>query len=81
MRTLVFGWALVRAPWRSPPGGEQNLPRNAFVFLRMKPLLACTALLSLLAIDVHAQRTVHGVVFNDANATGPSMPANGRSPA
>ena len=36
----------------------------------MKPLLASTALLALVATPVHAQRTVHGIVFNDANGNG-----------
>lgn len=33
----------------------------------MNPVIACTALFALLAAPLHAQRTVHGVVFHDAN--------------
>jgi 3',5'-cyclic AMP phosphodiesterase CpdA len=33
----------------------------------MKPFIACTAMLSLIASPIQAQRTVHGIVFNDAN--------------
>ncbi|HET7585849.1 MAG TPA: metallophosphoesterase [Gemmatimonadaceae bacterium] len=36
----------------------------------MKPVLACTAILALLASPLQAQRSVHGVVFNDANGNG-----------
>lgn len=36
----------------------------------MKSLLTCAAMLALVASPVTAQRTVHGVVFNDANANG-----------
>jgi hypothetical protein len=36
----------------------------------MKPIIACAAILSLIAFPIQAQRTVHGVVFNDANGNG-----------
>ncbi|HVZ49236.1 MAG TPA: metallophosphoesterase [Gemmatimonadaceae bacterium] len=36
----------------------------------MKPFMACAAMLALIAVPIHAQRTVHGVVFNDANGNG-----------
>lgn len=36
----------------------------------MKLLIACSALFALVASPIHAQRTVHGVVFNDANGNG-----------
>jgi hypothetical protein len=36
----------------------------------MRSFVTCTALFVLLASPVHAQRTVHGVVFNDANGNG-----------
>lgn len=36
----------------------------------MKPLIACAALAALSAPPIQAQRTVHGVVFNDANGNG-----------
>jgi 3',5'-cyclic AMP phosphodiesterase CpdA len=36
----------------------------------MKPVLAFTVLLVLTASPIHAQRTVHGIVFNDANGNG-----------
>jgi Icc protein len=36
----------------------------------MKSFIACTALLALIASPILAQRTVHGVVFNDANGNG-----------
>jgi hypothetical protein len=36
----------------------------------MKALIACTAMFTLIASALHAQRTVHGVVFNDANGNG-----------
>src|SRR4051794_26452015 len=36
----------------------------------MKLFIACTAIFSLIASPIQAQRTVHGVVFNDANGNG-----------
>ena len=36
----------------------------------MKLLIACSALFALVASPIHAHRTVHGVVFNDANGNG-----------
>src|SRR3954468_8935745 len=36
----------------------------------MKRFFACTAIFSLIASSIQAQRTVHGVVFNDANGNG-----------
>ena len=36
----------------------------------MKLLIACSALFALVASPIQAQRTVHGVVFNDANGNG-----------
>jgi hypothetical protein len=36
----------------------------------MKPLIACSALFTLFLSPLQAQRTVHGVVFNDANGNG-----------
>ncbi|MES2306864.1 MAG: metallophosphoesterase [Gemmatimonadota bacterium] len=36
----------------------------------MKALIACTAMFSFLAFPIQAQRTVHGLVFNDANGNG-----------
>jgi hypothetical protein len=36
----------------------------------MKHFIACAALLALVASPIHAQRTVHGLVFNDANSNG-----------
>ena len=36
----------------------------------MKPFIACAAMFSLMAFPIQAQRTVHGVVFNDANGNG-----------
>jgi hypothetical protein len=36
----------------------------------MKSPLACAAMLALIVSPIGAQRTVHGVVFNDANANG-----------
>src|SRR3954468_12127451 len=36
----------------------------------MKRFFACTAIFSLIASSIHAQRSVHGVVFNDANGNG-----------
>ena len=36
----------------------------------MKALIACTAMDALVATPIHAQRTVHGVVFNDVNGNG-----------
>jgi hypothetical protein len=38
--------------------------------MRMKPFIACTALFALIGSPIHAQRTVHGVIFNDANGNG-----------
>lgn len=36
----------------------------------MKPFIACTAMFALIASPIQGQRTVHGVVFNDANGNG-----------
>ncbi|MEP6764066.1 MAG: metallophosphoesterase [Gemmatimonadaceae bacterium] len=36
----------------------------------MKAFIACTAIFALIASPIHAQRTVHGTVFNDANGNG-----------
>src|SRR3954464_12021365 len=36
----------------------------------MKPFIACTAIFSLIATPIQAQRTIHGVIFNDANGNG-----------
>lgn len=36
----------------------------------MKLVVACTAMLSLMASPIQAQRIVHGVVFNDSNSNG-----------
>ena len=36
----------------------------------MKLFIACSAIFSLAASPIHAQRTIHGIVFNDANGNG-----------
>jgi hypothetical protein len=36
----------------------------------MKSVIVCTAMLALIASPIQGQRTVHGVVFNDANGNG-----------
>ena len=36
----------------------------------MRLFIACTALFALIASPLHAQRTVHGVVFDEANGQG-----------
>jgi calcineurin-like phosphoesterase family protein len=41
----------------------------------MKPFVACTAMFALIASPIQGQRTVHGIVFNDANDNGVLDPA------
>lgn len=41
----------------------------------MKTLIACTALVALIASPLRAQGTVHGVVYNDANGNGVRDPS------
>lgn len=47
---------------------EQIVP--VFTHRLVRSFIACAALLALVASPVRAQRTVHGIVFNDANGNG-----------